>query len=244
MNRMVNTEAWDRVATRQGAPTKAEVVHYGPDLPTEAELRLMGVVRGKRLLDLGCGRGANAVALARQGAHVIALDHSSTAIAAGHRLADTHEVRVEWHQGDAAELAFLRADSIDVALAAGVLAEIEDVDRLFRQVHRVLRAGAAFVFSYEHPMTLAVGREDAAPGGLPLGSVEVRRSYFDPGPVRVQREGEEMTLFSRTTSDVFAALHRAGYRVDTLLEPEPVRSGDPGPAVPPAIIWRARKEGV
>jgi SAM-dependent methyltransferase len=241
---MVNTEAWDRAAARHGDATQAEVVQYGNDLPTEAELRLLGDVRGKRVLDLGCGRGENAVVFARQGAHVVAIDHAATALSAGRRLADAHEVRVEWHQGDVADLAFLRADSIDVAFAAGVLAEIEDVDRLLRQVHRVLRAGAAFAFSYDHPMALALGRDDVAPGGLPLGRQQVRRSYFEPGPMRVHREGEEITLFPQTISAVFAALHRAGYRVDLLLEPELIRSADPGPSVPTTIIWRARKEGV
>jgi SAM-dependent methyltransferase len=226
------------------ADTLTEVVRYGPDLPTEADLRLCGDARDKRVLDLGCGRGQNAVTLARQGAHVIAIDRSGSAIASGHELAEQHEVRVEWHHGDVADLAFLRADSIDLALSAGVLSEIDDVDRLFRQVHRVLRAGAPFVFSYEHPMALAVARDDAGPGDLPLGRLEVRRSYFEPGPVSVTSEGAEITRYPRTVSDIFAALHRAGYRVDALLEPEPLRTADPGPSVPTTIIWRARKEGV
>ena len=108
--------------------------------------------------------------MARQGAHVIAIDVSSAQLALGRKLADASEVRVEWHQGDAADLAFLRADSIDLALGdRRVVHEIEDLDRLFRQVHRVLRAGAPFVFSHDHPMRLAVGRDDNEPGGLPLG---------------------------------------------------------------------------
>ena len=57
-------------------------------------------------------------------------------------------------------------------------------------------------------------------------------------------DGEKITLWPRTNAEVFAALHRAGYRVDMLLEPEPLRSSDPGPSVPTTIIWRARKEGV
>jgi hypothetical protein len=122
--------------------------------------------------------------------------------------------------------------------------EIEDVDRLFRQVHRVLRAGAAFVFTQDHPMRLALGRDDEDPGGLPLGPLEVRRSYFDGAPIVVRRDGEALQLFPRTIADVFSALHRAGYRVDVLLEPETLRSPDPGPAVPTAVLWRARKEGV
>jgi len=241
---MTNTEAWDRVAARRAGAGPATVVEYGTDLPTEADLRLCGEVKGKRVLDLGCGSGENAVAFAKQGAHVIAIDDSPAQLGLARRLADAREVRVEWHRGDVADLAFLRADSIDLAFAAGLLSEVEDVDRLFRQVHRVLRPGAAFVFSFDHPAALAVGREDAAPGGLPLGRLEVRRSYNEPGPLKIVREGEDMELWPRTIADVFASTHRAGYRVDVLLEPEPLRSADPGPQVPTMVICRARKEGV
>ena len=241
---MTNIESWDRVAARRGGAGSTGVVQYGPDLPTEAELRLCGDLSGRRVLDIGCGSGENAVTMASQGAHVIAIDVSRAQIALGKRLAETAEIRVEWHESDAADLAFLRADSIDLALSTGVVDEIEDFDRLLRQVHRVLRPGSAFVFSHEHPMRLAVGRDGAAPGALPLGRLEVRRSYFDPAPIDVTCEDEPIQMWPRTIADVFSALHRAGYRVDALLEPEPVRSSDPGPAAPTSIIWRARKDGL
>ena len=241
---MTNTQAWDRLAARRGEAIGADTVQFGTDLPTEADLRLCGDLKGRRVLDIGCGAGENAVAMAGQGAHVIAIDVSSAQLALGRKLADAAEVRVEWHQSDAADLAFLRADSIDLALAAGVVHEVEDLDRLLRQVHRVLRAGAAFVFSHEHPMRLAVGRDDNEPGGLPLGRLEVRRSYFDLSPIVTMRDDEPLQVWPRSVADVFSALHRAGYRVDVLLEPELLRSADPGPAVPTTLLWRARKEGV
>jgi SAM-dependent methyltransferase len=243
---MTNTEAWDRIAARGAsrAGGSFDTVHYGPDLPSEAELRLCGDVANRRVLDLGCGAGENAVALARRGAHVIAVDASSAQLARARRNAELAEIRVEWHEGDAADLAFLRADSIDLAIATGLLHEIEDVGRLLRQVHRVLRAGAVFVFSHDHPMHLAIGRDEGGPGALPLGRLEVRRSYFDAAPVTVRRDDEPIAVWPRTIADMFSALHRAGYRVDVLLEPEAVRSSDPGPASPTAVVWRARKEGV
>ena len=241
---MTNTQAWDRLASRRGEATAADTVQFGADLPTEADLRICGDLKGRRVLDIGCGAGENAVAMARQGAHVIAIDVSSAQLTLGRRLAEASEARVEWHQGDAADLAFLRADSIDLALASSVVHEVEDLDRLFRQVHRVLRAGAPFVFSHDHPMHLAVGRDDREPGGLPLGRLEVRRSYFDPSPIVTTRDDEPLQVWPRSIADVFSALHRAGYRVDVLLEPEMLRSSDPGPAVPTAVLWRARKEGV
>ena len=234
------------MAVRRGEAAAVDVVQYGHDLPSDADLRLCGELRAKRVLELGCGAGENAVAFARQGAHTIALDASNAQLALARSLAEREEVRVEWHESDAADLAFLRADSIDLAFSVGLIGEIEDVDRLFRQVHRVLRPGAPFVFAYEHPFAVCAGRdvEISEPGGLPLGRLEVRRSYFELGPVEVERDGEKFTMWPRTISDLFAALHRAGYRVDAFLEPEPLRSSDPGPSLPTTVIWRARKEGV
>jgi SAM-dependent methyltransferase len=240
----MNTEIWDRIAARRGASNELDAVSYGPDMPNEATLRLCGDVKGKRLLDLGCGAGENAIVFSKQGAHVIAIDKSLAQLSLARKQADAADVRVEWHDSDAADLAFLRADSIDIAFASGLLGEIEDADRLFRQVHRVLRPGAPFVFSFDHPMSLAVGREGAGPGTLPLGAIEVRRSYFDAGPVEIIHEDERIRVFPRTIADVFASLHRAGYRVDMLVEAAPVHSSDPGPEIPRGVVWRARKEGV
>ncbi len=56
-----------------------DVVHYGPDIPTEADLRLLGPLEGKRVLELGCGGGPMTVAMAKQGARVIAVDESARA---------------------------------------------------------------------------------------------------------------------------------------------------------------------
>jgi len=242
----MNTEVWDRIAAR-ARPVDIEVIPdtvvYAPGGPTDDDLRLCGEVSGKRVLDLGSGSGHNAIVLARQGAHVIAVDRSLAQLARARKLAAMTDARVEWHECDAADLAFLRADSIDLAFAAGVVGEIEDLDRLLRQVHRVLRPGAPFVFSYDHPMALAVGREGEAPGALPLGTLEVRRSYFDASPVAVTHGDERIQIWPRTIAEVFASLHRAGYRVELLLEPESAATSDPGPVIPRIIVWRARKDG-
>jgi SAM-dependent methyltransferase len=240
---VTNTDAWDRLASAPEGEPRLDTVGYGPEMPTERELRLLGDVKGKRVLDLGCGSGHASIALARQGAHAIALDASARQLARGRQLAEAEEVRVEWHRSDLADLAFLRADSIDLAFSSHALAEVEDLDRVFRQVHRVLRPGGAFVFSYEHPVALCTGRDGDVDGTLPLGNREVRRSYFERAPITVDRDGEPITLYPRTIGDVFAAAGRAGFRIDIILEPQPLRSADPGPAIPTTIIWRARKSG-
>ena len=197
--------------------------------PTDPELRLLGDLSGKRVLDLGCGTGSAAIAFAQQGAIVIALDPTDARLARARARAEQAEVKVEWRTGDLADLAFLRAESIDAAFASSSVAEVDDAARLFRQVQRVLKPNGAFVFSYAHPMSLCI---DA--------SGVVTRSYFDPGPIDLERDGDSVRIHVRDIGDVFTELGRAGFRVDTIVEPKP---STPGARIPDTIVWRARKEG-
>ncbi len=152
----------------------------------ERGLRLLGELRGKRVLDLGCGNGSDAITLARHGAIVIALDGADAGLAHARARAEREEVKVEWRKGDLADLAFLRAESIDAAFSAFAVSEVEDVSRLFRQVQRVLKPSGPFVFSYEHPMALCVG---------PTGTID--RSYFETGPIDRERDGEPVWVHAR-----------------------------------------------
>jgi 2-polyprenyl-3-methyl-5-hydroxy-6-metoxy-1,4-benzoquinol methylase len=215
----------------------------GDGTVNEEARKLLGHVSGKRVLDLGCGTGATAVALARDGASVIAVDGSADAVHEARQLAEQSEVRVEWHVGELADLAFLRADSIDAAYADGSISAIGDPSRLFRQVQRVLRPGAPFIISLPHPMELMVENEGASGEGIAGAKTVVVRSMFDTGAVQLALDGGTDALYPHTVSSVFAQLHRAGFRIDAILEPEPPRSGKQRALVPPLIIWRARKEG-
>ena len=199
--------------------------------------RLLGDVAHKRVLELGCGDGTRAVDLARRGANVIAVDPSTEAGIATRKRAEAAEVRIELRTGDLADLAFLRGDSVDVAFAAGSLATLTDLGRVLRQVQRVLRAGAWFAFSLPHPVAACVTSEPEPDGSLPLARPFVERSYFDDEvPYGSQ-------VHSHRIADVFAQLGRVGFRVDTLLEPEPPATARGRALLPETVIWRARKVG-
>ena len=224
-----------------GADTGA--VHYGPDIATEAELRLLGTVAGKRVLDLGCGTGRASAVLAQQGAHVIGLDPSTELLTAARRHASQAGIKVEFHQGDLADLAFMRADSVDLVFSAWAIGGAPDLNRVFRQVHRVLKQGTPFVFSMSHPAYDIIDDEH------PDQPLQIRRSYFDRSPVDDSGEtpfGEH----HHTVSDVFMGLTRNNFRVDVLLEPES-NPAAPSPHWREAFLWlprtlvvRARKEGI
>lgn len=245
--------AWSRytAAAPEGAERPTNVATYGPGLPTDADLRLLGPLEGKRVLDLGCGAGNASVAFARAGAKVVAVDPSAEQLEVARRAAEGAGVKIEPQQAALAELAFVRADGIDVAYSAYALAEVADLDRVFRQVHRVLRPEAPFVFSLPHPaFTMLIagpGRIEAPTDSPPVLS----RRYHEDAPYVVNRGGDRVTDVPRTISAVFTSLARANFRVDQLLEPPAQRDLVPGAGwieamawVPPTLVIRARKQGL
>lgn len=245
--------AWSRptAAAPDGQAVPLDTLTYGPGLPTEAELRLLGNLEGKRVLDLGCGAGHASVAFAKAGAKVIAVDPSAEQLEIARDTADRAGVRVELQQAGPAELAFVRGDGIDLAWSHYALAEVPDLDRVFRQVHRVLRQEAPIVFTLPHPaFTMFVAGPkglDGATGAAPTP----RRTYHEPGPYTVDRGGDRVTDTPRTIASVFTALARSNFRVDHLLEPPARRSEVADDAwdeamawVPPTLIVRARKQGI
>ena len=180
------------------------------------------------------------MALASQGAHVIVVDAHHDRLEVARRLADAHEVKLELHHGDLAELAFVRADTIDAALSVHELGRLDDLDRVLRQVNRVLRTGSAFVCSLPHPASLML--DDSEPGPAP-GRARLRRAL-------VRASIGDQRVHPRTIAEVFSSFARANFRVDTVLEP-PVQHDEPSPfwtetmtLVPATLVVRGRKDGV
>jgi SAM-dependent methyltransferase len=192
----------------------ASVISYGPAVPDEQDLHLCGDVAGKRVLELG---GVdNAIAFAERRARALAVADTGQ-VSDGRERAERAEVHVEFHSGDLGDLGFATSGSIDLVFSSGALATVDDLSRVLRQAHRVLKPEAPLVFSVPHPVAAM----------LEEGGVVVRRGY-----------GTD----TRTTSDYFMAVMRAGFRVDVMAEPFPV--GQAGSLVPAGLVMRAKKLGV
>ena len=218
-------------------------VRLGPGLTDETLSRLVGGGEGRRVLELGCGDGSNAIALAKQGARVIVVDSSAARLGVARNHAEEHDVRIEFHHGDLADLAFVRADQIDVCLAVYSLAEVGDVSRVFRQVHRVLKPEAPLVCSFPHPAFAMF--DPTAPDPL-----RVAHPYDQSGPRSWELGNDTITDHPRTVGEIFTTLHRSSFVVDQLLEPTaPERAPrsasftDAARFVPATLIVRARKQG-
>ncbi len=225
--------------------TLARAIEYGYGV-TDSDIRLIGDVTSKRILVLGAGELSSPVTLAQAGAHVIVVDPSAERVSMTEKMATQNETRVEFHEGEFADLAFLRADSIDKVFSPLVLDEIKDLDRVIRQSQRVLRTNGSMIISLEHPLARIVEREDlpSSPGVLPLGTPRITRSFFDNTEYESMRNGQRVTVYPRSISHIHELFMRHGFRIDAICEPAPEFSNEPIVMVPPVAIFRARKEGL
>lgn len=222
-----------------GFPAGAEdgpALALGPGLDPEITQRLLGSTDGRRILELGTGSGRFGVELAARGAKVISVEPSMERVTDARAIAEAAKVKVEYHHGDLADLAFVRGDQIDVAIAVYSLATVADLGRVFRQVNRVLRQDAGLIISLPHPLALMTEVGDA--------SVRLSRTYFDASPIRWHLDGEEGSVQPHTVGDVITTLWRSNFRVDTVLEPRVADPADPLTEwVPTSLVVRARKQG-
>ena len=118
----------------------------GTAYPLEYCYHLLGDVRGRRIVDFGCGSGANTALLARRGAHVWAIDISEDLLRLGNR-----RLAVSGLAGEATFIAGSAHDmpfpdgSIDVVFGIAILHHL-DLDLVSREVRRVLKPGGRAIF--------------------------------------------------------------------------------------------------
>ncbi len=138
-------------------------ITYGSAVPGEAELRLCGDVDGsKRAVELGVSDWYNSIEFAKAGAKAIAVDPDPERIAEMRKRADAAEVTVQCLEADMADLGDITSATCDVVLAAHTMLDVEDLGRLLRQVHRILKPSMPFVISLPHPYNAVT---NAAPYG-------------------------------------------------------------------------------
>ena len=113
-------------------------------LESELILRLAGDVKGRRVLDVGCGDGMLAVALRERGVEVVGIDASPAMIEAAKQRARRHGADIAFEVADARRLPF-PAESFDLVTAIAILCFVEDAAPVFGEIARVLRPGGRLV---------------------------------------------------------------------------------------------------
>lgn len=180
---------------------------------------LFPALSDKTVLDLGCGYGWHCKYAADQGAaSVLGIDRSERMIQEAKRRnpADGIEYRVcGIHDLDYPE------NEYDLVVSNLVLHYIEDLEAVYRLVHRTLKVGGTFLFNIEHPtFTAGVDQQFSADGTWPV------MDYYYPGERKTIFLGYEVKKYHHTLTQILGGLLRTDFSIEAVEE-----------AMPP-IPWR------
>ena len=176
-------------------------------------------IRGRRVLDAGCGTGWYAAQLLERGALVTGIDESTRMLSYararfGHKrpLGLETDDRLYLAVGDLSRALPLRSSSFELVVSPLVLHYIRDWTTTLSEISRVLIPDGLLVFSTHHPTHEA---QRLAAEGFPVRYDEIQsveEEWEDIGRVR---------FFRRSLTRITDVLAETGFVVERLVEPVP-----------------------
>lgn len=155
--------------------------------------------RIQRVLDLACGTGSAAIALARRGYEVTALDLSETMLEKAKEKAARCNASVTWLQGDLRH--FQAGGPFDAVTcfydALNYMLVPEDLEESFKQVRAHLRHDGLFLFDMITDHAIAQTWGETTDTSFDLDLTRIWKSSYDP----VSEIGTLHALFFERESD-------------------------------------------
>ncbi|MBU1136612.1 MAG: class I SAM-dependent methyltransferase [Nanoarchaeota archaeon] len=187
-------------------------IHYGPGSPNEKHLKLLGNLKNKNVLEIGCGGAQCGIAMAKQGAKVTGIDISEEQLKFAANLAEKNNVKIKFYQRDIKDLKPIKSSSQDIVFSAYALLYIDNIGKCFKEVYRVLKKNGIFVFSLDHPFFNRINPK----------TLKVNRSYFknDKWVETFSDSSKKFVMYTRTISEIFNYLVEAGFIVEKIIEPD------------------------
>ncbi len=150
---------------------------------------LLGLPRGDRLLDIGCGTGRHAVEMARRGYAVTGIDLSAGMLAQARQAAESAGVTVEWIKADAARFTSEIPFDAAVCLCEGALCLLASGDdpelhdrAILQAAFTALKPGGRFILTALNGLAKIrqFQQEDVASGRFdPLTLIETFEVEWD-----------------------------------------------------------------
>jgi SAM-dependent methyltransferase len=242
-----NRAAWTALAPAYAADARAawaaDEITWGTCRVRESDLRVLGDVSGKDVVDLGCGTGYFSAWLARRGARPVAVDVTPDQLETVRRLQAEYDVHFPLVEANAEDVP-LPDDSFDLALSEYGASIWCDPYRWIPEAARLLRPGAELVFLRNSTLVMLC-MPPAGPAAEAL-----RRPLFSL--YRLEWEDDGTVEFHLPHGEWIRLLREHGFEVEALLELAPVAgAGENDRHVPiewarrwpKEEIWKARTRG-
>ena len=106
---------------------------------------MLGNLKGKKILDIGCGNGALSFYLARKGAKVIGIDLSPNFIEVCQKAAESSNLDLEFKSMNA-QIPDFEDDLFDIVVGSRVIHHLPNIELFFKECKRILKKKGFIVF--------------------------------------------------------------------------------------------------
>lgn len=213
-----NRESWNKQAERfykEDCRSLKYLDYCGEIFPSDENLKIIGDVNGLNVLEIGAGTCNCGIVLAKQGAKVTCLDISVEQLNLGAKIAEKENILIKTIESDMENLCMIDSDSVDLVISMSAIMYVKDIDKVFDEVHRVLKKNGRFVFSTDHPFIMSLGATE-------LWSEEnANPNYMYRGPVEWKWNEDDtffFTTYRRPLMDYVNGLIHADFRLNRFEE--------------------------
>jgi SAM-dependent methyltransferase len=240
-----NRAGWDAISDTYQAEHSADLTGENADrwgvwrIP-ESELQVLGEVRDKDVLELGCGQAEWSVALFQKGARTVGLDNSGGRLAYARDYQRASGVAFPLVQASA-EIAPFTDACFDIVFCDYGAMTFLPPRRSVPEAARLLRSGGLLAFTTTHPLLWCCW-----PPGADQVVTQLQRDYFT-----IDSEEEDgLVDFNLPIGEWIQVFVESGFAVEGLIEVQPpagaTTSYEGRPLEwarrwPAEMIWKARK---
>ena len=204
-----NKKSWDAMADSWFGATALPA--YGCFVPTEDDLGLFPPLRGKKVLDIGCGSGHSLHWCAEKGAAELwGLDISTRQIENAKRFLAENGHAPTLFNAPMEEDCGIPKDYFDVVYSIYAIGWTVDLPATLAHIASYLKKDGVFLFSWDHPLMYCV---DVFEKGAAFAV-----SYFKEELFSYIQRGNPVTIKNRRMSTYINALADAGFAVERLIE--------------------------
>ena len=192
-------------------------------------LKVIGQIKGREILDVGCGNGSLARILARMRNHLTGVDGSPGIIAHAKAREAARPLGVTYHATDAANLTMFDVNSFDLVTSCMALMDMPDAASAIKEMGRVVKRTGRCVMLFSHPCfdipNASSWLSEWGFGHEPVISLRLQRyrEVFSEWLRWSMTEDHEMLAHHRPLSWYFHAIREAGLAVTMLDEPQPTK---------------------
>jgi len=108
-------------------------------------------IKGKNVLDLGCGTGKHSFLAAKKGAKVTGFDFSKDMLKQAKLKNKRLKNKIKFVHGNLTKKLPFKSSSFDIVLCSLVLDHIKNIQPIFKEINRVLKKNGRFIFADLHP---------------------------------------------------------------------------------------------